>query len=262
MGRCSEPADSLTYRTVPTYSGCMTDLTPLNEDFSSALAIVAHPDDLEYGAASAIARWTAQGKQIGYLLVTRGEAGIDAIPPKACAPIRMQEEVDGAALVGVNDVEFLDHRDGMISYGLELRRDIAKAIREAQPDLVITINHHDQFGPGRYNQADHIAVGRAVIDGTRDAANRWVFPELLSDGLQPWKAQRILVSGSPQADAFVDVTASFDAGVASLAAHRYYLAGLGEHAMSDPRIFLEQIASSAGERAGVPLAVGFEVIEL
>lgn len=240
----------------------MTDLSPVNEEFSSALAIVAHPDDLEYGAASAVARWTAQGKQIGYLLVTRGEAGIDAIPPQACAPIRMQEERDGAALVGVQQVDFLDYPDGMVSYGLDLRRDIAGAIREARPDVVITINHHDQFGPGRYNQADHIAVGRAVIDAARDAANRWVFPDLLDDGLQPWKAQRILVSGSPQSNAFVDVTSSFDAGVASLAAHRYYLAGLGDHAMSDPRAFLEQIAEATGERAGVRLAVSFEVIEL
>ena len=78
----------------------MTDLRPVAEDFSSALAIVAHPDDLEYGAASAIARWTAQGKQISYLLVTHGEAGIDAIPPQVCGPLRMQEEITGAALVG------------------------------------------------------------------------------------------------------------------------------------------------------------------
>lgn len=97
----------------------------------------------------------------------------------------------------------------------------------------------------------------------RDAANRWVFPELVSDqGLAPWKAQRILVSGSPQSNAFVDVTASFDAGVASLAAHQQYLAGLGDHAMGDPRIFLEQIARSTEERVGVQLAVSFEVVEL
>lgn len=241
----------------------MTDLRPVAEDFSSALAIVAHPDDLEYGAASAIARWTAQGKQISYLLVTHGEAGIDAIPPQVCGPLRMQEEITGAALVGVHTVDFLDYPDGVVCYDLNLRRDIAAAVRKACPDVVITINHHDQFGPGRYNQADHIAVGRAALDGTRDAANRWVFPELVSDqGLAPWKAQRILVSGSPQSNAFVDVTASFDAGVASLAAHQQYLAGLGDHAMGDPRIFLEQIARSTGERVGVQLAVSFEVVEL
>ncbi len=240
----------------------MSELTPLNEDFSSALAIVAHPDDLEYGAASAIARWTAQGKQISYLLATRGEAGIDAIPPQACAAIRMQEERDGAALVGVQRVDFLDYQDGMVCYGLDLRRDIATEIRRAQPDVVITINHHDRFGPGRYNQADHIAVGRAVIDGTRDAANRWVFPDLFASGLQPWKAQRILVSGSPLSTAFVDITDSLEAGVASLAAHRYYLAGLGEHPMSDPRAFLEGIAAATGEQVGVKFAASFEVIEL
>lgn len=241
----------------------MTELTVVPEDFSSALAIVAHPDDLEYGAASAIARWTGQGKKIDYLLATCGEAGIDAIEPRRCAELRVAEELAGARLVGVDEVEFLDYPDGMIVYGLELRRDIARAVRRVRPDVVITINHHDQFGPGRYNQADHIAVGRAVIDGVRDAANRWVFPELVSDEhLEPWSAKRILVSGSPQANGWVDVTDSFDAGVASLAAHQEYLAGLGENTMSDPRAFLEPIAKSVGDEVGVRHAVSFEVIEL
>ncbi len=56
-------------------------LLTLPEDWERALAVVAHPDDLEYGAASAIARWTSQGKKVSYLVVTRGEAGIDSMPP-------------------------------------------------------------------------------------------------------------------------------------------------------------------------------------
>ena len=86
----------------------MTDqqkLTPLDENWQRALAVVAHPDDLEYGAASAVARWTSEGKNIGYLLATRGEAGIDSMPPAEVGPLRVQEEINSARIVGVDQVE-------------------------------------------------------------------------------------------------------------------------------------------------------------
>ena len=89
-------------------------LQPLDEDWESALAVVAHPDDLEYGAASAVARWTAQGKHVSYLMVTRGEAGIDSMPPEQTGLLREAEERTSAALVGVKTVEFLNHTDGML----------------------------------------------------------------------------------------------------------------------------------------------------
>lgn len=241
----------------------MTELQPISEDWRSALAIVAHPDDLEYGTAAAVARWTGQGKQVSYLLVTRGEAGIDSLPPAEAGPLRVQEQIAGARLVGVDQVDFLDYPDGMVEYGLDLRRDIARAVRLARPDVVITGNHHDYWAPGMPNQADHIAVGRAVLDGVRDAANRWVFPELAQrEHLMPWSAQLLLIGGGPQVSGFVDVTETFDAGVASLAAHRAYLDALGDHPMSNPREFLLQHARQAGQAAGVELAVGFEVIRL
>src|SRR5216684_889151 len=102
-------------------------LAALPEDWDRSLAVVAHPDDLEYGAASAIARWTVQGKQISYVLVTRGEAGIEAMCPEEVGPLREAEERRSARVVGVDTVEFLDYPDGVITYGLPLRRDIARA---------------------------------------------------------------------------------------------------------------------------------------
>ncbi|MDI9629156.1 MAG: PIG-L deacetylase family protein [Acidobacteriota bacterium] len=241
----------------------MAGLQPIDENWQTALAIVAHPDDLEYGAASAVARWTNQGKQVSYLLVTRGEAGIDALPPAEAGPLRVREQIAGARLVGVDQVDFLDYPDGMVTYSLDLRKDIARAVRVARPDVVITGNHHDYWGPAMPNQADHVAVGRAVLDGVRDAANRWVFPELVrEENLMPWSAGQLLISASPQANGYVDVTDCFDAGVASLAAHRGYLEGLGDHPMSKPRDFLERIARSTGSSVGVELAVSFEVIRL
>src|SRR6266851_3890781 len=82
------------------------------EDWDRAMVVAAHPDDIEYGIASAVARWTGQGKQVTYLLATRGEAGIAGMRPDRVGPLRVEEELRGAALVGVTEVEFLDHRDG------------------------------------------------------------------------------------------------------------------------------------------------------
>jgi LmbE family N-acetylglucosaminyl deacetylase len=107
----------------------------------------------------------------------------------------------------VSDVRFLAYPDGVVEYGLPLRRDIARAIRQARPTIVITGNFHDADAIGTPNQADHIATGRAVIDAIRDAGNRWLFPELLDEGLEPWGGVRaVFVAGSPIAGHGVDVT--------------------------------------------------------
>ena len=115
------------------------NLKPLDENWERALAVVAHPDDLEYGAASAVARWTSQGKQVNYLMVSRGEAGIDSMPPEETGPLREEEERVSAGLVGVETVEFLDYQDGVIEYGLPLRRDIARVIRRHRPNVLVTL---------------------------------------------------------------------------------------------------------------------------
>jgi LmbE family N-acetylglucosaminyl deacetylase len=230
---------------------------PFPEEFERGLAVVAHPDDLEYGGAAAIARWTAHGRHIAYLLATRGEAGIDTLPPAECGPLREAEQRAAAAEVGVDVVEFLDHPDGLITYGVPLRRDIAAAIRRHRPEVVITVNHHDTFPGGHYNMADHRAVGLATLDAVRDAANRWLFPEVG----EPWSGVReVLVLASPLAGHAVDVEEYFDRGVASLRAHKAYLEALGG-AMGDAETFLRGSAEAAAERLpGSRLATAFEVI--
>ena len=236
-------------------------LQPLPGDWERALAVVAHPDDLEYGAASAIARWTSEGKSVSYVLVTSGEAGIDSIAPEEAGPLRAEEERASAGVVGVEEVEFLGHRDGMIEYGLGLRRDIAAAIRRHRPEVVVTINHHPTWGGSSSNMADHRVVGLAVIDAARDAGNRWVFRELLDQGLEPWDGVRMVcVNASPYPTHAVDVTGFLDRGVDSLLAHRAYLDNLGEG--FDARAFLESGASHVGRQAGVEHAVAFEVIDV
>ena len=233
-------------------------LAPIPENWTRALAVVAHPDDLEYGAAAAIAHWTAAGKHVSYLLVTRGEAGIDGMTPADAGPLREAEERAGAALVGVDDVEFLEgHVDGVIEYGLPLRRDLAAAIRRAQPDVVVSMNHTETWGGLSFNMADHRHVGLAALDATRDAGNRWIF----TDAGNPWPGvRRVAVGGSVTPTHFVDVGDSIETGIASLREHAAYLDGLGTD--FDPDAFLRGNARAAGEAAGCEYAVTFQLYEL
>ena len=92
-------------------------MEPIPEDWKRGVVIVAHPDDIEYGAAAAVARWTGQGKDIRYVLATSGEAGIAGLPPAECGPLREEEERRSAAVVGVDEVEFLGHPDGRLQEG-------------------------------------------------------------------------------------------------------------------------------------------------
>ncbi|NDL58799.1 PIG-L deacetylase family protein [Phytoactinopolyspora mesophila] len=236
-------------------------LEPLPEDWQRALFIAPHPDDIEYGAAAAVARWTAQGKTVIYSMITSGEAGIDAIPPEVAGPIREQEQRASARIVGVDDVEFLGFSDGVLEYGLPLRRALSRSIRQHRPEIVLTGNFRETYGGEFLNQADHIAGGRAVLDAVRDAGNRWVFRELLDEGLEPWNGVRaVWAAASPEGRHAVDTTETFELGLESLRAHRQYLEGLGDG--MDPAEFLEGFARQAGTRLGCRYASSFEVFPI
>jgi LmbE family N-acetylglucosaminyl deacetylase len=237
----------------------MDQLETMPTDWNRALAIASHPDDLEYGAAAAVAAWTDAGKDVRYLLVTRGEAGIDSLDPAECGPLREAEQRAGAAEVGVSVVEFLDHPDGVIEYGIPLRRDLAAAIRRHQPELVILGNFADTWPGGGWNTPDHRNTGRAVMDAVGDAGNRWIFPDL---GEKWGGVKYIAVGGSPNATHAVDITSTLDRGVASLLAHKAYLDGLGGHPMADARGFLEWIADMNAPRFGDRRASAFELFRL
>jgi LmbE family N-acetylglucosaminyl deacetylase len=239
----------------------MPDLLPvLPENWERCLAVAAHPDDIEYGTAAAVARWTAQGKRVTYLLASRGEAGMDSLHPDQGAPLR-EAEVRAVALeVGVDVVEFLDHRDGVIEYGLPLRRDIVRAIRRHRPEVIVTGDYAVRMVGGLTNQADHRAVGLATVDAARDAGNRWIFPELVDEGLEPWGGVRYVGLAGPATPTHgVDVTGEpLRRCIASLAAHAEYTKGLGSGAF-DPDPFLTYFARQAGPAIGVEAAVLFDV---
>ncbi|WP_030904552.1 PIG-L deacetylase family protein [Streptomyces sp. NRRL F-5126] len=237
-------------------------LSPMPTDWERALAVVAHPDDLEYGCTAAVAQWTDEGREVTYLLATRGEAGIDTIAPGDCAPLREREQRASAAVVGVRDVEFLGHRDGVIEYGTDLRRDIAAAIRAHRPELVVTLNHRDTWGGAAWNTPDHRAVGRAALDAAGDAGNRWIFPELAERGLAPWDGVRwVAVAGSDTPTHAVDAGPGLERAVASLLEHRTYIEVLTDQEPEDYcRSFLTGVAQAAADRFGGRPAVTFELL--
>lgn len=226
------------------------------EEWQRGLVIVAHPDDIEYGTAAAVARWTGQGKDIRYVLVTSGEAGMAGVPPAEAGPLREAEEIAAAKLVGVEEVEFLGYPDGRVQETLELRRDLAAAIRRHRPELVVLFNFGNTWAPGYANSADHRAVGRAGLDAVSDAGNEWIFPELAD--LPPCSPRWAAVVG-PTITHAVDVTDTLDRATASLAAHRRYFEALSPEPVADQvRAVIEM---TTGPKEGFPAAhaVGFEL---
>ncbi len=235
-------------------------LPSLPAEFDRLLCVVAHPDDVEYGTAPAVAVWTARGVAVAYLLLTRGGAGIDSSPPERTAELRVREQVAASRAVGVTDVEILDHPDGVLEYGVALRRDIARAIRRFRPDAVLTSSWAVETGMG-LNQADHRIAGLATADAVRDAGNRWVFPEQVAEGLEPWSPRWLLVTGEAGPTHGVDVTGEpLERGIAALEAHAEYIAGIPGHPPAAG--MLRAITGVQGREMGVAHAVLLRAFDL
>lgn len=183
---------------------------PFPTDWHSALVLVPHPDDPEYGIAAAVAKWTADGKAVRYALACRGEAGIAGMAPEQAGPIREAEQRRSAAIVGVDTVDFWDFPDSNIRDTAALRSVITSVIHHAKPDLVVTIYGGGEWAPGQPNQRDHIEFAAAVTAAYDVLAEppRWLF----QNGPQPTHIETV--------DGFIDVA------VDSLAAHDVYLSVL------------------------------------
>jgi LmbE family N-acetylglucosaminyl deacetylase len=199
-------------------------------DVERVLCVFAHPDDVDFGAAGTVAGWVDSGLEVAYLLVTRGDGGgFDDTPRDQIPVIREAEQRAAAAAVGVKQVEFLDgYRDGTLSVTLDLRRDIAGAIRRLRPDRVLTsapIRRWDRVpGPGH---PDHLAVGEATTCAVYpDSRNEFAYPELAD--LPPWTVREVWYQGGPDPDHPVDITDTFGRKLAALEAHASQVSHLAE----------------------------------
>lgn len=229
-------------------------LEPLDmSDIRRILVVVAHPDDAEYGTSAAVAHWTSQGIEVGYLLLTAGEAGMQR-PPEEAGPLRAVEQRNACRIVGVEHLTILDFPDGMLEYGLPLRRAIAREIRRFRPDAVVS-GAGELHVPWGIDHADHRAAGLATIDAVRDADNRWVFRDLHREGLNPWGATWLLLTGTRPTH-YVELGAEAERrGTESLSAHEAYLADLLWHPA--PADLIPGALKQQGELAGVDRAVAF-----
>ena len=191
-------------------------------EVARVLSITAHPDDVDFGAAGTIASWTDAGIEVVYCIVTDGDAGgFDENFPRAEMPaLRRAEQVAAAKCVGVHDVRFLGYPDGRVEATLELRRDLARVIRQVRPDRVLSQSPERNYVRLGISHPDHRAVGSATLDAVYpDARNPFAFPELRDrERLAAWTVREVWIAGGTP-DHYVDVTDTFARKVAALRAH-------------------------------------------
>ena len=188
-----------------------------------ALVVTAHPDDVDFGAAGTVARLTDTGTFVTYCLVTDGQAGgFDLETPRPdIIGIRRAEQTEAAKEVGVTDLVFLGQEDGQVVASIDLRRAIARVLRQVRPTVVVTQSPLMNLDRLPANHPDHRATGEATIDAVYPAArNPFAFPELLAEGLEPWTVEEVWVMGIGDGTDAVDITDHFDRKMAALLAHR------------------------------------------
>ncbi|GAA2367462.1 PIG-L deacetylase family protein [Nonomuraea africana] len=190
-------------------------------EIARVLVVTAHPDDVDFGAAGTIAQFVDKGVEVTYLLVTSGDAGGNEreVDGEGMAELRRAEQAAAAKAVGVTDVRFLSgYRDGRVEPTIELRRDIARVIRQVRPDVVITSTperNYQFIGP---SHPDHRAVGAATLDAVYpDARNPYAYAELAD--LEAWTVSEVWLIGGTDPNHFVDITDQIDRKITALAAH-------------------------------------------
>jgi LmbE family N-acetylglucosaminyl deacetylase len=191
--------------------------------------VTAHPDDVDFGSAGTIAAFTAAGLEVTYCIATSGEVGgSDRTMTRAeMAALRQDEQRAAAAVVGVSDVRFLGHPDGMVVVNRELRRDISRVIRQVRPERVLAQSPERNLEFVFASHPDHLATGEAALDAVYpDARNPFAHPELLEEeGLEPWSVAELWIMGpgAQQAGVAVDTTDTVERKVAALMCHKSQL---------------------------------------
>ncbi len=188
----------------------------------SVLCVVAHPDDIDFGAGGTIKRWRDAGVKITYCLVTDGDAGgFDVNFPRELMPgVRQEEQRAAGRVLGVEDIFFLGFKDGEVEVSLDLRKKIAAVIRKVRPQRVLTQNPERNFGRIFSSHPDHMAAAEAALRAVYpDARNPFAFPELLGAGLSPHSVEEVWVMAPNRPDTFVDVSATLSAKLEALRCH-------------------------------------------
>jgi LmbE family N-acetylglucosaminyl deacetylase len=191
------------------------------------LAVLAHPDDVDFGWAGSVAVMTDAGIEVTYCLVTDGDAGGSetGIPREDMAPLRRDEQRAAAAIVGVHELHFLGYPDGRVEPTIDLRRDITRVIRTVRPNRVIAQSPDRSWDRLFASHPDHLAAGEAAVAAVYpDSRNRWAHEELAAEGLEPWTVDELWVGiGRDPATHYLDITGAVDRKIAALLSHKSQL---------------------------------------
>ncbi len=230
-----------------------------------ALVVVAHPDDVDFGAAGTIATWTDEGIEVTYCIVTDGDAGgfDPAVAREDIGGIRQEEQRAAAKQVGVSDVRFLGYPDGQLTASFELRRDVSRVIRQVRPQRVLIQSPEINWERLGASHPDHRAAGEAALCAVYpDARNPFTHLELAAEGLDAWIVHElwVMTAGATGANRFVDVTDVFNRKVAALRQH-----GSQTSHMPDLEGLLRSwlsMTAVAGGLAGDRLAESFRIVAI
>lgn len=188
------------------------------------LVVVAHPDDVDFGAGGTIATWTDAGLEVSYCLITDGDAGgfDPAVPRDQIAGIRQAEQRAAAKELGVEDVVFLGYPDGQLEVTMDLRRDVTRVIRQKRPHRILCQSPERNWQRIHASHPDHLAAGEAALCAVYpDARNPFTHLELADEGLEAWTVGEVwlMAAGAGDNNEYVDVTDTFSRKVAALRAH-------------------------------------------
>jgi len=193
-----------------------------DNEVSRVLVVTAHPDDVDFGAAGTVARFTEAGVDVSYCIVTDGDAGgFDLTVDRAeMARIRQAEQRAAAEVVGVTDVEFLGYPDGRLVAGLDLRRDITRVIRRVRPDRVLCPSPDRNYLRIFASHPDHLAAGESALSAVYpDSRNPFAFPELLTEGFEPHTVREVWMMAGPDTNHPSDITDTIDRKIKALRCH-------------------------------------------
>jgi LmbE family N-acetylglucosaminyl deacetylase len=229
------------------------------------LAVMAHPDDIEFMAGAVLARWARDGAEVYFLLLTDGDSGSrdPAMTREALVALRHAEQRKAAATIGAVDVRFLGYPDGRLLPSIEVRLAIARAIRQVRPDAVITSDPRFYYSDDYINHPDHRAAGEATLAAVMPLANtRLAAPELLAEGLEPHDVHEVYLAAADQANCWIPVSEE-DAAV-QIEALRAHASQVGDWDFAPMvRQFLQGAAEEARAKGvDCELAEGFRLIRL
>jgi LmbE family N-acetylglucosaminyl deacetylase len=197
-----------------------------DSDVGRILVVIAHPDDVDFGAAGSVATWTAAGIDVAYCIVTDGDAGGAeyGVPRGDMAALRHEEQTTAAKKVGVTEIHWLGYRDGCVEATLDLRRDITRVIRTFKPDRVVTQSPERNLQRIYASHPDHLATGEAALCAVYpDSRNAWAHEELLAEGHEPHVVREVWLFTGATPNRFVDITDTLDRKIDALLSHRSQL---------------------------------------